>query len=119
MAKGTNPDFLNGVPELLVLKLLKQKPCYGYELGERLRGLTGDAFEFHDGSIYPVLHRLEGKGLLRSRKEIVESRVRRIYEVTEAGEKHFETMEKTWTRIARVIGEILREGRDDHRFATE
>ena len=63
--RRTNPDFLNGVPELLVLRLIDREPMYGYQIVEALRRSTHDAFAFGEGCIYPVLHKLVRQRLLR------------------------------------------------------
>ena len=60
--KRTNPDFLNGVPELLILSLLARRPMYGYELVQAIRQSTQGTLEFGEGCVYPVLHRLGGGG---------------------------------------------------------
>ena len=63
MAKrATNPAFLNGVPELLILRLLAARPMYGYELVQGIRRATDGSLEFGEGCIYPILHRLESQG---------------------------------------------------------
>ena len=69
--KRTNPDFLNGVPELLILSLLARRPMYGYELVQAIRQSTQGTLEFGEGCVYPVLHRLEAEGLLGSKRETV------------------------------------------------
>src|SRR5437868_2804543 len=58
-ARNSNPDFLNGVPELLVLRLLARRPMYGYQLVRAIEQSSGQVLEFGEGCIYPVLHRLE------------------------------------------------------------
>ena len=60
--RRTNPDFLNGVPELLILSLLAGRPMYGYELVQAIRQSTQGTLEFGEGCVYPVLHRLEAEG---------------------------------------------------------
>ena len=69
--RRTNPPFLNGVPELLVLQLLARKPMYGYELVQAIKTTTDHAFEFGEGCIYPILHRLEADRMLSARRETV------------------------------------------------
>jgi PadR family transcriptional regulator, regulatory protein PadR len=61
--RRTNPDYLNGVPELLLLSLLSRRAMYGYELVQAIRAATGGALEFGEGCIYPILHRLEAVGI--------------------------------------------------------
>ena len=60
----TNPSFLNGVPELLVLQLLDRQPMHGYDLVQAIREATAMKLDFGEGCIYPVLHRLEEQKLL-------------------------------------------------------
>src|SRR5208283_54959 len=85
--KRTNPDFLNGVPELLLLSLLSRRPMYGYELVQAIHASTDGTLEFGEGCIYPVLHRLEAEGMLSNRRETVAGRSRVIYRVTVKGAK--------------------------------
>ena len=68
-SKRTNPDFLNGVPELLILSLLSRRPMYGYELVQAIRQSTAGTLEFGEGCVYPILHRLEAEGLLGGKRE--------------------------------------------------
>ena len=60
----TNPPFLSGVPELLVLRMLSAREMYGYEIVKAMRLVTGEAIGFGEGVIYPVLHSLEEAGAL-------------------------------------------------------
>src|SRR4051812_50101409 len=87
MAKQTNPDFLNGVPELVALEILSRRPMYGYELVKAIERSSGDVLEFGEGCIYPILHRLEKDGHLSSRRELVGGRSRVVYRITARGRK--------------------------------
>ena len=69
MTKTSNPDYLNGVPELVLLKLLERRSMYGYELVRAIEQSTGEVLAFGEGCIYPVLHRLESDGSLESQRE--------------------------------------------------
>jgi len=70
MAKGsTNADFLNGVPELAVLRVLADGPQHGYAIVQCINKRTGGTLRFGQGSIYPALHKLEQQGLLTTRRE--------------------------------------------------
>ena len=64
--KRTNPDFMNGVPELLILQLLSRQEMYGYELVSAIEKSTLSAISFGEGVIYPVLHGLERDRCLAS-----------------------------------------------------
>src|SRR3977135_1798701 len=87
MARQTNPDFLNGVPELVVLQLLSRRPMYGYELLRAIERTSGEVLEFGEGCIYPILHRLEKDGHLGSSREIVGGRSRVVYRILASGRK--------------------------------
>ena len=66
----TNPPFLTGVPELLVLRMLSGREMYGYEIVKAMRLVTGEAIGFGEGVIYPVLHALEEGGALKARRSL-------------------------------------------------
>ena len=65
----TNPPFLTGVPELLVLRMLSGREMYGYEIVKAMRLVTGEAIGFGEGVVYPVLHSLEENGALKARRK--------------------------------------------------
>src|SRR5437660_607596 len=92
----TNPEFLNGVPELLLLHLLSQQSMHGYELVQAIRRSTGDALTFGEGCIYPLLHRLESDGLLSSRREPVGGRSRIVYCLTARGTRRLAETKSAW-----------------------
>jgi len=108
--KRTNPDFLNGVPELLLLSLLSRRPMYGYELVQAIHASTNGTLEFGEGCIYPILHRLEAEGMLGSKRETVAGRSRVIYRVTSKGSKKLATATTTWQQIVQAINHALQGG---------
>jgi len=54
-ARETNPNFMNGVPELLILRLLQQEEMYGYEIVQAIRSRTDAVIAVGEGVVYPVL----------------------------------------------------------------
>ncbi len=109
-AKRTNPDFLNGVPELLILSLLSRRSMYGYELVQAIRRSTEGTLEFGEGCIYPILHRLEAEGLLGSKRETVGGRSRVVYRVTAKGTTRLASTVTTWQQIVAAINHALQGG---------
>jgi PadR family transcriptional regulator, regulatory protein PadR len=109
--RRTNPPFLNGVPELLMLHLLAQKPMYGYELVQAIKASTDQVFEFGEGCIYPILHRLEAEGLLLAKNEIVSGRNRVVYRVTKAGRKQFSESVTSWRQVVEAVNHALQGGK--------
>jgi PadR family transcriptional regulator PadR len=109
-ARKTNPDFTNGIPELLILRLLSRQPIHGYALVARIRAATGEALQFGEGSIYPVLHRLEAEGKLTAQEEEVGGRSRLVYHVTTAGHAQLQESLKSWNRVVSAVQIALQGG---------
>ncbi|TVL90928.1 PadR family transcriptional regulator [Streptomyces sp. SAJ15] len=72
--------------ELAILGFLHDEPLHGYELKERIRGLSGHVRPVSDGALYPAINRLAGKGLLEQQTEPgAGATPRRVLSLTEAG----------------------------------
>ena len=99
----TNPNFMNGVPELLILRLLMREEMYGYELVQAIRVATRDAITLTEGVVYPTLHALERQGVLKSRPKPVRGRTRVYYAVTAKGARHLAGLSEQWNRIAGAL----------------
>lgn len=95
----TNPPFMSGIPELLLLRLLDQREMYGYELVRSVRDATGEAISLGEGVIYPALHGLERNGALKSRRRPVGGRTRVYYSLTAKGRRRLEKLAGDWQRI--------------------
>ncbi len=108
--KRSKTDFLNGVPELLILSLLSRRPMYGYELVQAIRASTGGTLEFGEGCVYPILHYLEAEGMLASKRETVAGRSRVIYRVTSKGSKQLASTTTAWQRIVQAVSQALQGG---------
>jgi PadR family transcriptional regulator PadR len=105
-------DFLNGVPELLILRLVARQPMYGYEIVQAIRLSTEDVLAFGEGCVYPILHRLEADGHLSSTREQVGGRSRVVYRLTPAGKKRLGTATERWAGVSAAVGKVLGGGRD-------
>jgi PadR family transcriptional regulator PadR len=99
----TNPNFMNGVPELLILRLLEGREMYGYELVQAIRARTNDEISLGEGVVYPVLHALERESALKSRRKEVNGRTRVYYTVTAKGGKRLAALVGQWNRIAGAV----------------
>ena len=95
----SNPPFMSGVPELLLLQLLNEQEMYGYELVRSIKTVTQDAISLGEGVIYPVLHSLERNGSLKSRRKAVGGRTRVYYSLTRKGGDRLEKLQEDWRRI--------------------
>jgi PadR family transcriptional regulator PadR len=108
--KRTNPDFLNGIPELLILQLLDRHPMHGYDLVQAIRDASGNQLEFGEGCIYPVLHRLEEQQLLSAKRELVNGRSRIIYRLTKQGQQKLTQSLATWKQVVVAVNTVLQGG---------
>ena len=108
--RETNPNFMNGVPELLILRLLEGQEMYGYEIVQAIRSRTDSVIAVGEGVVYPVLHGLEREGALTSRRKTVSGRSRIYYSVTPAGSHRLADLSETWTSLASAIQTVLAGG---------
>jgi transcriptional regulator len=103
-------EMLKGHLDLIVLATLSAGPAHGYGIIEAIKRKSGQAFDLPEGTIYPVLHRLEQAGFLSSRWTTAESgRKRRVYAVTRRGQRAFAERREVWERFANAIGGLLGE----------
>lgn len=107
MAAKSNPSFMTGVPELLVLRLLADQEMYGYELVQAIEAATGEAIKLGEGVVYPMLHVLEERGQLRARRKAHGGRTRVYYGVTAAGRRRLEETVDEWRRITSAVSQVL------------
>jgi PadR family transcriptional regulator, regulatory protein PadR len=109
-ARETNPNFMNGVPELLILRLLQHGEMYGYEIVQAIRSRSDAVISVGEGVVYPVLHGLERDGALTSRRKTVNGRSRIYYSVTPAGSHRLANLSETWGNLASAIQKMLAGG---------
>lgn len=111
MAGQPNPNFMAGVPELMILRLLQDREMYGYQIVQAIRTETGEVVSLGEGIVYTVLHALEREGALKSRRRMVDGRSRIYYTVTAAGLRRYGDLAETWTTLARAIQSVMKGGR--------
>jgi PadR family transcriptional regulator, regulatory protein PadR len=109
-ARGTNPSFMNGVPELLILNLLQDREMYGYEIVQAIRDQSNSVIAIGEGVVYPVLHGLEEEGAIRSRRRTINGRSRIYYSVTAKGTRRLTELSKTWTGLTSAIQKMVMGG---------
>jgi PadR family transcriptional regulator PadR len=103
----SNPPFMTGIPELLLLRLLAHREMYGYELVRAVRLTTGEAITLGEGVIYPALHNLERQGALKARRKAVDGRTRVYYSLTAKGQRRLERLHGEWQRIQSGVSSAL------------
>jgi DNA-binding PadR family transcriptional regulator len=104
-------EILKGHLDMIVLAALESGAAHGYAVIERIRARSGGAFNLPEGTVYPVLHRLEQMRMLESRWEMSPvGRRRRVYSVTSRGSVELADRRTRWSQFSDVIGCFLGEG---------
>ena len=96
-------ELRRGVLVLAVLTQLHDE-AYGYSLKKRL---AEQGLDIDEGTLYPLLRRLEGQGLLDSAWRVEESRPRRYYRISAAGKKLEKDLAVEWKSLAKVVHGLL------------
>ena len=96
--------------EPLVLSLLAQGESYGYAIIQEIKSRSKNRMEWTDGMLYPVLHRLERKGLIKSRwSEAENGRKRKYYSIKNDGKRALEKHHEHWSLVHSVLAGLRRE----------
>lgn len=105
---AANPDLLRGALEAVLLEVISGGKTYGYEIARAIQAESGGELLTQEGTLYPALHRLEKRGLLRAHWELsAEGRKRKHYELTANGRKHLEALRSEWSSFSQVINRLL------------
>jgi len=96
--------------EPMILSLLSKGENYGYELIQEVKRLSGNKIEWTDGMLYPVLHRMEDHGWIKSHwVEIENGRKRKYYSIKKDGHQALKEKREQWTVISSVLGRLWNE----------
>ena len=107
--KSIERELKRGALELIVLHLLEPGEAYGYEIVSKLTAQTNGALEVTDGTLYPVLYRLERAGYVAVRWETPARGVpRKYYQLTDGGRQELELLRKEWTTFATAMANLLK-----------
>ncbi len=101
-------DLVTGTLDILILKAVSWGPRHGYAIGRWIRDTTAEALIVQEGVLYPALHRLERRGLLREEWGTTDTgREAKYYELTAAGRRQLTAETKRWTQVARAVTHAL------------
>lgn len=103
-----NTELVGSTVEMLVLKLLSERAMYGYEIIQIVNERTEGAFNWKEGTLYPVLHRLEGKGFLITKWQMGESgKKRKYYKLSSRGMAHASAKVAEWQTFTQSVNAVL------------
>ena len=104
-------SLVSGSMSLLVLKLLEDGDLYGYQMIDELRRRSDNTFRLRAGTLYPLLHSLEEKGLVTAYEQTAESgKTRRYYHLTQQGRDALREKEDAWNAYAQAVDRVLKGG---------
>jgi len=96
---------------MMILKLLEQEDLYGYQMIEELSRRSDRTFELKTGTLYPLLHGLEEKGLISAyEKNEATQRPRRYYHLTDRGRRLLADKQTEWTAYTEAVRRVLEGG---------
>lgn len=102
-------ELMKGSTEPLLLSLLAKQPMYGYQIIKELGNKSEGYFQFKEGTLYPVLHRLEKSGLVAGKWEMIPSgRQRRYYHITDKGKALLEEKITEWQEFLNAMNLVIR-----------
>lgn len=100
-------DLLAASSIPIVLSVLQQGESYGYEIIRKIKERTQGHLQFSDGTLYPILRKLEDKGLIASEWRVAENeKRRRYYTITDKGRDQFRTEQKAWSLMNQLLTDL-------------
>lgn len=100
-------SLTSGSMTMLILKLLAEKDMYGYEMIDTLRKKSQNVFELKAGTLYPLLHGLEEKGMLTVYEKEYVGKVRKYYSLTKQGRELLDKKTEEWKIYSNAVSNVL------------
>lgn len=105
--KGLDRELKKGSAELLILSLIERRARHGYEISKLIESRSDGVLRFNVASFYPLLYRLEHRGLIEGRwVEKAGQRRRRYYRLTAAGRKMLKDQRSIWRDFVHAMNQI-------------
>ena len=104
-------DLIQGTLDMLILKALVRGPQHGYAVAEWIGQTSQQVLKVEEGALYPALHRMELRGLLKAKWGASENNRRaKFYELTAAGQKRLQSESQRWARLASAVAFVMQAG---------
>ena len=102
-------ELLYGTLHLLILRTLVYGPSHGHAIAKHIRRVSEDALQIETGSLYPALHRLEGRGWIAAEwKKSDKGKRARYYRLTPAGREQLAVQQSRWEQLTVAMSRVLR-----------
>jgi len=101
-------ELLKGSTATVVLAILAEGPLHGYQVAKEMRRRSGDALELGQGVLYPILHRMEDRGLIDGEwEQSTGTPSRKRYRITDLGRAELKARRNEWDAFARAMALVL------------
>lgn len=106
---ASKSDLLQGSLDMLVMRVLSRGELHGWGITLKLEQLSKSALQVDEGSLYPALYRMEGKGWLTAEWKMTEKNRRaKFYSLTRTGRKQLEDTLESWDRMTGIIALVMK-----------
>jgi PadR family transcriptional regulator PadR len=101
-------ELIQGTLEMLILKALIRGPMHGYGVAEWIHQTSQQVLKVEEGALYPALHRLELRGVLKAEWGLSDNNRRaKFYRLTAEGKKRLNTESQRWTRLSAAVAFVM------------
>ena len=101
-------DLLQGTLDMLILQTLRWGPAHGYSISQAIRAGSNEVFRVETGSLYPALHRLEKRGLVRAEWKTSHNKQRaKYYRLTPAGRRRLTREQSRWNQLVEAVHALM------------
>ena len=105
---GARIDLPQGTLDLLILRTLALGPQHGWAISERVQQMSSDVLQIQQGSLYPALHRMERRGVIKARWGTSENNRRaKYYELSKSGRQQLEVQTDAWQKLTAAVAQVL------------
>ncbi|MFY0591052.1 PadR family transcriptional regulator [Roseivirga sp.] len=101
-------ELIRGTLRTIILKLLSENgQMYGYEITQRVKEISSNEINLTFGALYPTLHKLEKEGIVITKSQEVDNRIRKYYSLTEAGAETARVKIEEYFQFAKMMNLIM------------
>jgi transcriptional regulator len=101
-------ELIQGTLEMLILKALIRGPMHGYGVAEWIHETSLQVLKVEEGALYPALHRLELRGVLKAEWGLSDNNRRaKFYRLTAEGKKRLHAESQRWTRLSAAVAFVM------------
>ena len=105
---GDHLDLPQGTLDLQILRTLALASQHAWAISERVQQLSSDALRIQQGSLYPALHRLERRALIKAKWQTTENNRRaKYYELSKKGRDQLEVEKEAWAKLTAAVAQVL------------